>query len=56
MPAVIVPIPGSTTPARAAENAVEVELTGEEMDEIDGILARFEAKGLRYPEHVPVNT
>ncbi len=56
MPAVIVPIPGSTTPARAAENAVVVELTDAEMDEIDGILARFEAKGLRYPEHVPVNT
>jgi pyridoxine 4-dehydrogenase len=52
----IIPIPGSTTVARVEENAQHVELTDAEMDEIDGILARFEVKGERYPDHIPVNT
>jgi pyridoxine 4-dehydrogenase len=52
----IIPIPGSTSAARVAENAVEVELTDAEMDAIDEILARFEAKGERYPAHYTMNT
>ncbi|KAJ4290645.1 hypothetical protein N0V88_006392 [Collariella sp. IMI 366227] len=52
----IIPIPGSTKAGRVAENAVQIELTDEEMDAIDGILARFEVKGARYAEGVPVNT
>ncbi|KAL2131152.1 hypothetical protein VTI74DRAFT_5463 [Chaetomium olivicolor] len=52
----IIPIPGSTKAERVAENAVHVELTDEEMDAIDEILAKFEVKGARYAEGVPVNT
>jgi pyridoxine 4-dehydrogenase len=52
----IIPIPGSTKASRVEENAVEVELTDAEMDAIDDILAKFEVKGDRYPEHVPHNT
>jgi pyridoxine 4-dehydrogenase len=52
----IVPIPGSTRAERVAENAVEVELTEEEMQAIDGILATFEVKGGRYPSQYPTNT
>ncbi|KAK4129252.1 Aldo/keto reductase [Parathielavia appendiculata] len=52
----IIPIPGSTNPSRVAENAVEVDLTDAEMEAIDDILAKFEVKGERYPEHVTTNT
>ncbi|KAL2166444.1 hypothetical protein VTG60DRAFT_2752 [Thermothelomyces hinnuleus] len=52
----IIPIPGSTDASRVAENAVEIELTDAEMDATDEILAKFEAKGDRYPKEVPVNT
>lgn len=53
---VIIPIPGTTKASRIAENALEVELTDAEMDEIDGILARFEVKGERYGKETPMNT
>ncbi|KAK1755179.1 NADP-dependent oxidoreductase domain-containing protein [Echria macrotheca] len=58
MPRSIIPIPGSTRPAVIEENAgaVDVELTDEEMDEIDATLAKFEIKGERYPDGIPVNT
>jgi pyridoxine 4-dehydrogenase len=52
----IIPIPGSTRAERVRENAVEVDLTDAEMAEIDDILAKFETKGARYPDIVPVNT
>jgi len=52
----IIPIPGSTHASRVEENAVEVELTDAEMDPIDGILAKFEVKGERYPTEHPTNT
>ena len=52
----IIPIPGATTVERVKENAVFVELTDQEMDEIDATLAKFEVKGERYPAYVPVNT
>ncbi|KAH7634784.1 Aldo/keto reductase [Sordaria sp. MPI-SDFR-AT-0083] len=52
----IIPIPGATTVERVNENAVLVELTDQEMDEIDATLAKFDVKGARYPDWVPVNT
>ncbi|WQF84925.1 Putative NADP-dependent oxidoreductase domain-containing protein [Colletotrichum destructivum] len=52
----IVPIPGATTADRVNENAKLVELTDEEMAEIDATLAKFEVVGGRYPEGAPVNT
>ncbi|KAI1137871.1 putative aldo/keto reductase [Hypoxylon sp. FL0543] len=55
-PKTIIPIPGATTAARIDENAVEVDITDEEMAEIDVTLAKFKRAGERYPEHVPVNT
>ena len=44
----VIPIPGATTVERVMENSVEVELTEEEMDEIDSILATCEVIGDRY--------
>ena len=44
----IVPIPGATTAVRVKENAVEIELTGGEMKEIDTILASYKVIGDRY--------
>lgn len=44
----IIPIPGATTVDRVLENSVELNLTKEEMKEIDSILARFEVSGDRY--------
>ncbi|CCF41172.1 aldo/keto reductase [Colletotrichum higginsianum] len=52
----IIPIPGATTADRVNENAKLVELTDEEMAEIDATLAKFEVVGGRYPEGAPVNT
>lgn len=45
---VIIPIPGATTAKRVKENSVEVDLTEEEMSEIDEILASCEVFGDRY--------
>ena len=52
----IIPIPGATTPERVTENSKEIDLTDDEMAEIDAILAKFEVSGARYPEGVPTNT
>lgn len=52
----IIPIPGATTAARVEENTKEVDITDEEMAEIDAILAKFTPVGERYPAHVPTNT
>ncbi|KAJ4417759.1 hypothetical protein N0V85_001730 [Neurospora sp. IMI 360204] len=52
----IIPIPGATSVERVNENAVFVELTDQEMDEIDATLAKFDVKGARYPDYIPVNT
>ncbi|KAK2059274.1 aldo/keto reductase [Colletotrichum caudatum] len=52
----IIPIPGATTTERVNENAKFVDLTDEEMDEIDATLAKFEVVGGRYPDGAPVNT
>lgn len=52
----IIPIPGSTTVDRIEENCKVVDVTDEEMLEIDGILAKFTVAGGRYPDHISVNT
>lgn len=52
----IIPIPGVTTVERVNENAVFVELTDQEMDEIDATLAKFDVKGARYPDWIPTDT
>ncbi|TDZ30513.1 Pyridoxal reductase [Colletotrichum spinosum] len=52
----IIPIPGATTVARVEENAKLIQLTEQEMDEIDTTLAQFEVAGGRYPAGAPVNT
>jgi len=52
----IIPIPGATTAARVEENARQVELSDEEMAEIDATLAKFEVAGGRYPEGAATNT
>ncbi|KAK5657114.1 hypothetical protein OQA88_3642 [Cercophora sp. LCS_1] len=55
MPTVI-PIPGATRPEMVSENAKLVDLTTEEMDEIDATLAKFEIVGGRYPAYIATNT
>lgn len=52
----IIPIPGATTIDRLEENSVFVEISDEEMSEIDATLAKFEVKGGRYMGGHPVNT
>lgn len=52
----IIPIPGATTAERVEENSKLVEITDEEMAEIDAILAKFTTAGERYPGVVPTNT
>ncbi|PKS10544.1 hypothetical protein jhhlp_002298 [Lomentospora prolificans] len=52
----IIPIPGATTEDRVNENSKIVELTDEEMAEIDAILAKFEVVGDRYPKGSLINT
>ncbi|CAJ2512936.1 Uu.00g010550.m01.CDS01 [Anthostomella pinea] len=53
---IIIPIPGATTAARVEENAKDVDLSDEDMAEIDATLAKFTTAGARYPDYVPVNT
>jgi aryl-alcohol dehydrogenase-like predicted oxidoreductase len=50
----IVPIPGTTKLSRLEENlgAVAVELTPEELRNIDSAAAELHAEGNRYPEHL----
>ncbi|KAK3695470.1 NADP-dependent oxidoreductase domain-containing protein [Podospora appendiculata] len=53
---VIIPIPGATTVDRVNENSQFVEISDEEMDEIDATLAKFVVKGGRYPDGYPIET
>lgn len=46
---IVVPIPDTTTEARVKENGMEVELTEEDLEVIDTILADFEVVGGLYP-------
>jgi aryl-alcohol dehydrogenase-like predicted oxidoreductase len=50
----IVPIPGTTKLGRLDENikAVSVELTADDLQEIDTASSKITAKGARYPEHL----
>ncbi|RMZ79774.1 hypothetical protein DV738_g3203, partial [Chaetothyriales sp. CBS 135597] len=48
----IIPIPGATTRARVLENSKLVELTEEELLELDEIVKRNPIKGTRYPAEV----
>jgi aryl-alcohol dehydrogenase-like predicted oxidoreductase len=54
----IVPIPGTTKPTRLEENigAAAVELTPDDLREIDGAAARIEIQGARYPEALEKRT
>jgi aryl-alcohol dehydrogenase-like predicted oxidoreductase len=50
----IVPIPGTTKVERLKENvgAASIELTPEDLREIDGAASKIEVQGARYPEHL----
>ncbi|HUL76037.1 MAG TPA: aldo/keto reductase [Vicinamibacteria bacterium] len=50
----IVPIPGTTKLARLEENlgAAAVELTAEDLREIESAASKIQIQGARYPEHV----
>jgi aryl-alcohol dehydrogenase-like predicted oxidoreductase len=50
----IVPIPGTTKISRLEENlgAADVELTSEDVKEIQNALSGIEVEGARYPEHL----
>ena len=50
----IAPIPGTTKLARLEENiaAMEVELTADDLREIDSAAAKIQVEGDRYPEHI----
>lgn len=50
----IVPIPGTTKLHRLDENigAVSVELTAEDLRDIDDVASKIEVQGARYPEHI----
>ena len=52
----IIPIPGATTAERVRENTKLVDLTDEEMAQLDATLAKFTTAGARYPDSVPMNT
>ncbi|EXL95262.1 NADP-dependent oxidoreductase domain-containing protein [Fusarium oxysporum II5] len=45
----IVPIPGSTKPDRIRENATIIDLTDEDLRDIDRLLASFTPASDRYP-------
>jgi len=50
----IVPIPGTTKRHRLEENlgAVSVELTGAELQAIEGAISKMSLQGARYPQHL----
>ena len=52
----IVPIPGSSTPERVEENSKIVEVSHEELDQIDAIMRSFTPAGERYPPMFQTNT
>ena len=52
----IIPIPGATTVARVEENSKLIDITDEEMAQIDTILAKFTIAGERYPPIFEMNT
>ncbi len=52
--ALIVPIPGTTKLARLEENigAVAIELTPDDLNEVDSAASKITVQGARYPEHL----
>jgi len=50
----IVPIPGTTKPARLEENigAAAIKLTSEDLGEIDSAASQITVEGARYPEQL----
>jgi len=50
----IVPIPGTTKLSRLEENigAVSVELSSDDLREMDGAASRIKIEGARYPEQL----
>lgn len=44
----IIPIPGATTPERIEENCKEIQLSEQEMKELDELVFSFEVTGGRY--------
>jgi len=50
----IVPIPGTTKLARLEENigALEIQLTPDNLREIDSAASKITIQGARYPEHL----
>ncbi len=50
----IVPIPGTTKPARLEENigSAAIQLTPDDLREIDSAASRITVQGARYPEHL----
>jgi len=50
----IVPIPGTTKLTRLEENigAADIELTREDLSEIESAASQIEVQGARYPEHL----
>ncbi|KAL8786722.1 MAG: hypothetical protein Q9195_008097 [Heterodermia aff. obscurata] len=52
----IIPIPGATTAARVEENSKPIDITDEDLAQIDSILAKFTPAGDRYPEVIATNT
>ena len=50
----IAPIPGTTKPYRLEENigATAIQLTGDDLREIDRAASQLEVRGARYPEHL----
>jgi len=54
----IVPIPGTTKPHRLEENigAVSIELTSEDLREINSAASQINVQGARYPERLEAMT
>jgi aryl-alcohol dehydrogenase-like predicted oxidoreductase len=50
----IVPIPGTTKPSRLEENsgAAEIQLTPDDLDEIESAASEITVQGAQYPEHL----
>ncbi len=50
----IVPIPGTTKPGRLEENlgAISIELTADDLRDIDNAASRITVEGARYPEQL----
>jgi aryl-alcohol dehydrogenase-like predicted oxidoreductase len=50
----IVPIPGTTKPSRLEENigAAEIQLTPDDLDEIESVASEITVQGAQYPEHL----